>query len=263
MRFLVCVALVLSAPAAPTPTTPRPLEFHVTFDRAVSATPCTGRVYVMLSTAKTGEPRLRVNWFSPEPFFARDVKDWKPGVPLVLSSSALSCPLPLSKIKKGAYSVQAIVDLDRGGRHFGTSPGNGYSKPLRLDLDPAASGPICLRVDQVAAAVPFKETKRVKLVDVESKLLTVFHGRPTRLRAGVVLPRSFKERPEKRYPVIYEIPGFSGDHRFAFQRRRARRPTWPALNFSTSCSIPTAGWDTTSSPIRPTTAPAARRWSRS
>src|SRR5205807_5638704 len=30
--------------------------------------------------------------------------------------------------------------------------------------------------------------------------------------AGVVLPTSFAENPPKRYAVIYEIPGFGGNH---------------------------------------------------
>ena len=222
MSWLVCSALLF--PPAPIPSTPRPLEFHVTFERTVMAAPFSGRVYVMLSAAKTGEPRMRVNWFSPEPFFALDVKDWKPGAPVIVSASALACPNPLAKLEKGSYTVQAVMDLDRGGRHFGTSPGNGYSRPRRLNLDASASGPVRLTIDQVAGERPFKETEQVKLVEVESKLLSAFHGRPTRLRAGVVLPPSFAKQTGKCYPVIYEIPGFSGDHRFAFVRA-ARKAT--------------------------------------
>jgi S-formylglutathione hydrolase FrmB len=45
-----------------------------------------------------------------------------------------------------------------------------------------------------------------------------------RLRAGVVLPKSFATEPAKRYPVIYEIPGFSGTHRMA-HAVAARNPT--------------------------------------
>lgn len=215
---LACLALTLSSThAAPTPAR-RTLEFHVTFDKTVSAEPFTGRLYVMLSAARTGEPRSGPNWFRPEPFFAIDVKDWRPGVPAVVSSAAVGYPVRLDKLKKGTYAIQAVMDLDRGGRHFGTAPGNAYSKPLRLELDPAATGAVRLTIDQVARETPFKETECVKLVDIESKLLTAFHGRPTRMRAGVVLPKSFKEKPDKRYPVVYEIPGFSGDHRFAIRR---------------------------------------------
>ena len=45
--------------------------------------------------------------------------------------------------------------------------------------------------------------------------------RPTRLRAGVALPRSYGEAPARRYPVVYEIPGFGGSHFFAFARTGA------------------------------------------
>ena len=40
--------------------------------------PFTGRVLVML-TQGGGEPRRGPDWFNPQPFFAVDVKDWKPG----------------------------------------------------------------------------------------------------------------------------------------------------------------------------------------
>jgi hypothetical protein len=108
------------------------------------------------------------------------------------------------------------MDLDRGARSFSTAEGNGYSKPARVHLDPAASGPVKVVLDQVYHETAFAETDRVKLVDIESRLLSAFHGRPVHLRAGVVLPKSFTQQPARRYPVTYEIPGFGGDHRGAF-----------------------------------------------
>jgi hypothetical protein len=77
---------------------------------------------------------------------------------------------------------------------------------------------VALTIDQVYHERPFQETGQVKLVEIESRLLTAFHGRPTRLRAGVVLPASFQDHPEKRYPVVYEVPGFGGNHFMAFGR---------------------------------------------
>jgi hypothetical protein len=110
------------------------------------------------------------------------------------------------------------MDFDRGHIRFSTAQGNGHSRPLRRELDPATGGTVGLTIDQVYHERPFKETGQVKLVEVESKLLTAFQGRPTRLRAGVVLPASFQDHPEKRYPVVYEVPGFGGNHFMAFGR---------------------------------------------
>src|SRR5262249_40090255 len=69
---------------------------------------------------------------------------------------------------------------------------------------------------------PFKETPRVKLVEIESKLLTDFHRRPTRLRAGVVLPTSYERDRDRKYPVVYEVPGFGGRHTMALDPARHR-----------------------------------------
>ncbi len=202
----------------------KPLEFQVTFDKGVSAKPFTGRLYVMLSKQPIPELRSGVNWFRPDPFFALDTKEWKPGEALAVGSDAPGFPQPLAKLEKGTYYVQAVMDFNRGGQSFSASEGNGYGKAVKLDLDPPTSGIVELVIDQVYKPRPFQETDRVKLVDVESKLLSAFHKRPVRLRAGVVLPKSHADQPMKKYPVIYEIPGFGGTHFGAINAAR-RNPT--------------------------------------
>jgi S-formylglutathione hydrolase FrmB len=147
---------------------------------------------------------------------ARDVRDWKPGEKLVLGSDALAYPEPLAKLEKGKYWVLAVMDLDQGHRSFGNAPGNLYSKPIQLELDPGSSEPAKLLLDQVAKKRPYPESERVKLVEIDSRLLSEFHKRPVNMRAAVALPKSYATSPDKRYPVIYQIPGFGGDHRGAF-----------------------------------------------
>jgi enterochelin esterase-like enzyme len=207
---LACV-LPLLVPASAV-AQPRPLEFRLTFDRSVSARPFTGRVYVMLFKQDVKELRSGPNWLQPEPFFAKDVKDWQPDQPLVLDGEVLAYPMAMAKVPKGTYSIQAVMNFDRGARSFSTAEGNGHSRTLRREVDGASSGLLELRIDQVYKTRPFRETERVKLVDIESRLLTAFHGHSTHLRAGVVLPRSFGTDPRRRYPVVYEVPGFSGTH---------------------------------------------------
>jgi hypothetical protein len=214
---LLCLLAVCLLPIAAR-AADRPLEFRVTFDKAVSAKPFTGRVYVMLTKSERSEPRYGPSWFRPEPIFARDVKDWKPGEELVIDGTAHAYPDQLAKLAKATWSAQAVMDFDRGERNFSTAPGNGYSKVVRKDLDAAATGPVTLVIDQVVPPRPFKETERVRLVEIDSKLLSDFHKRPVKMRAGVVLPKSFATEPKKRYPVVYEIPGFGGTHESAARR---------------------------------------------
>jgi S-formylglutathione hydrolase FrmB len=207
--------LIFCVAALPARVAAAPLEFHLTYDPKVHSAPFTGRVYLMLSKREMAALPAGPGWFKPEPFFARDVRAWKPGEKCIVAGDALAYPELLAKLAKGTYWVAAVMDLDQGHRSFANAPGNIYSKPQRLDLDPAASGPVRIVLDQVVSATPFRETERMKLVEIDSKLLSAFHGRPVKLRAGVVLPRSFNDEPAKRYPVIYEIPGFGGDHRMA------------------------------------------------
>ena len=208
-------ALFLASPCAAA-------EFALTFDKKAFDRPFTGRVFVMLLRSEPRPLPNGLNWFNPEPTFAKDVTDWKPGEELVIDGFA-NAITPLAKVPPGRYYAQAVLDRDLGGISFAASPGNVYSKPRRIDFDPKTTGKVALMLDQVAEEPTFKETDNVKLVDIESKLLTKFHGRPTRMKAGVILPPSFADDEDRKYPVVYEIPGFGGDH-FAARGIAGRKP---------------------------------------
>jgi hypothetical protein len=207
MALVAALLLLLAAPPAA-----EALEFHLTFDRAAHPRPFTGRVYVMLFSGGTGTLQGGPNWFSTKPFFARDVKDWKPGETIVVGRTALSYPVPVDRISRGEYSVQAVMDRAPNARSFSRGPGNVWTILSKVALDPAKSEAVTLKLDRVYAEPAFEQTDRIKLVDIESKLLTAFHKRSTHLRAGVVLPVSYASNPTRKYPVVYEIPGFSGNH---------------------------------------------------
>jgi S-formylglutathione hydrolase FrmB len=199
---------------------PAPLEFHLTYAGGITAEPFTGRVYVMLFKSDIKEFRGGINWFDPEPVFAVDVKNWKVGEVLVVGKDAIAYPHSLDKLVKNTYSIEAVMDFDRGSMSFSTADGNAYSQPIRRELDPAASGAIDLKLDQIYKSKAFVDEDRVKLFELESKLLSDFHNQPITMRAGVVLPKSFKADGDKKYPVVYEIPGFGGTYRMATQREK-------------------------------------------
>jgi S-formylglutathione hydrolase FrmB len=212
---LACL-LAVATPAGAAP------EFRLSFDPRLHAEPFTGRVYVLLTAKEPrGGPAAGPDWFHPEPIFAADVKDWRPGAVLALPGAALrGYPTPPAGLPRGTYWVQAVLDFDRGARSFAAAEGNLYSRPVRHTLAGSATESVRLVLDQVYHEPPLKETERVKLVEVESRLLSAFHGRPVRLRAGVGLPASFDREPARRYPVVYEVPGFGADHFVAFKAAR-------------------------------------------
>jgi S-formylglutathione hydrolase FrmB len=193
---------------------PSTLPVEVSFAKSVTSEPFTGRVFIMATKAPSKGRPAGLNWFNPAPCFAQDVANWMPDTPLKFEPK-FAHPKTWDALAKEKYYLQAVLDRDLGGISCFTSPGNAYSKPVLHD--PEKPTPLKLVIDTVIAERKFEEKGRVKYVEIESKLLTEFHKKPIKLRAGVVVPKSFAAgEGSKKYPIIYEIPGFGGDHFFAF-----------------------------------------------
>src|SRR5712691_10817642 len=97
-HFLIILILGGVSPAQEAAN--KPLEFHITFDPLISSAPFTGRVLVMVSKQVIKDAPSKPKWFNPDPIFALDVKDWKPGTKITLGDNALGFPEPLSKLAK-------------------------------------------------------------------------------------------------------------------------------------------------------------------
>jgi Putative esterase len=219
---LVALAAIVPASRAAEPRAPRPatdtpaskLVFEIKCAPALHTRPLDARVYVMLGSDESAvEPRNGPNWFRPEPFFGLDVQGWKPGEPLDFGAKADGFPAPLNELKAGRYAIQAVVRLNRDTNRIGNGEGNLYGPVVRATLDPKAGGKIALAVDHVVPPRKFVETDRVKLVEIDSPMLSAFHHRPIKHRAAVILPRPLTGDSDKtKLPTIYIIPGFGGDH---------------------------------------------------
>ena len=127
----------------------------------------------------------------------------------------------LAQIPPGDYSVQAFVNVysefrrsdghvvwmhddQWEGQRWNRSPGNFYSLPRQITLDPAKGYRIPLVCDQVIPPVQIPpDTEWVKRFKIQSQILTKFWGRPIYLGATVLLPRDYA-RSTLQYPVLYE-----------------------------------------------------------
>ncbi|MBW3540358.1 MAG: hypothetical protein KY476_08815 [Planctomycetes bacterium] len=239
-----CVALVLACSTA-TGSHAGEWAFDVQFTSAVRDEPFSGRVYLFFSR-REAEPRLGPNWFQPETFFARDVKDWRPDTPLRFSSDAdegvrarageagdagaggrlkpattsrmLSYPGAPQTFDPVGYRVQAVARFNPLERTIGTGAGNGFSAAVKVGADSSAQ-PLVLTIDRLVPPPMPEETRWTKLLEVPSEALSRFHGRPVSLRAAVTLPASYYDAPERRYPVMFIIPGFSGSYTEAISEK--------------------------------------------
>lgn len=88
--------------------------------------------------------------------------------------------------------------------------GNLYSKPQKLRLGGGEA--VALVLDQEIPPIePPKDTKYVRHIQIQSKLLSEFWGRPVYLGAHVLLPWGFDEHPEARYPLAIFHGHFPAD----------------------------------------------------
>ena len=211
LRFLVClVPLMVLATHSPSAA---PLQFEVTINKSLGTPAKDGRLFVILAPANDPEPRLtlgRSGLDAPQAL-ARDVNAFAPGAVAVLDQSAFAFPLTnLAALPAGDYYAQALFDCDTDLRSP-SAPGNLFSKPQKLHLDPAQGGTGKLELtEQIPPEQLPADTELVKFVKIQSKRLSDFYGRPIFLRAGVVLPRDYAREPSRRYPLWVHISGLNG-----------------------------------------------------
>ena len=201
-----------------------PLRFAISFPAARSAQPLDGRVLLFISDDGKTEPRTQSDQYranSTRPIFGVDVDGMKPGQAIVIDERVVGWPArSLKDIKPGDYFVQALINryetfhradghtvkmpMDQGeGQHWDRKPGNFYSKPVKMHIDPAGSGEIAISMDQeVPPVAANKDTAQVKYLRVQNERLTKFWGRPMHLGAIVTLPQGWDTHPDARYPLL-------------------------------------------------------------
>src|SRR4030095_12484419 len=187
----------------------------------LSKKPVDGRLLLVFSTKFSGEPRDQINDApGTQQIFGVDVENWQPGTAKIISLNAFGYPIEkISDIPAGEYNIQAVFHLyetfhrkdghivklpmDRGeGQHWNLAPGNFYSAPARIKFDPKAK--ISHNVVLTKTIPPIKEpedTKYIRHIKIQSKLLTEFWGRPMFLGAHILLPEGWDTHPEVKYPL--------------------------------------------------------------
>ncbi len=185
-----------------------------------------GRLILLLSadTAATApEPRFQ---FRSEPDrsaqgFGLDVEAWPAGAPAVFDGTIFGFPREsLDELPAGPYRVQAVLnryerfDLstghsvllppDRGeGQQWNRKPGNLYSEPTVVRIDPGSRQRVELVLDrEIAPIEPPSDSRYVRHVRIRSELLSEFWGRDMYLGAHVLVPEGFDEHPEAQYPLM-------------------------------------------------------------
>ncbi|MCB0530946.1 MAG: hypothetical protein H6574_14825 [Lewinellaceae bacterium] len=205
--------------------------FYVSYPASLETGPLDGRLLLLISTDSSAEPRFQItDEFSTAQVFGLNVDAWAPGQPARFAGVEYGYPIQyLRDLPAGEYYVQAVLHryetfqrkdghtvkmpMDRGeGQQWNRAPGNLYSTVQKIQYNPLLKG--IYRIDLSQKIPPIeepKDTRYIKHIKIQSKLLTEFWGRPMYLGAHVLLPEGFDEHPEARYPLAVFHGHFPAD----------------------------------------------------
>jgi hypothetical protein len=226
----VFLSVLLSACVTEARNHPR---FTVRIATSVDSSSLDGRLLLMLSTSDEAEPRFQISdRFDSQQIFGMDVEGWNPAQPLDFDMQAFGFPArSLDRVPAGKYFVQVLfhkyetfqrsdghtvkLPMDRGeGQQWNRAPGNLYSVPVEMDLDPSSDQALEVSLDQVIPPIePPRDTPYIKHIRIQSERLTQFWGRPMYLGAHVLLPQGFHDNPRARYPLAIMHGHFPYDFR--------------------------------------------------
>lgn len=207
------------------------LKFAISFTQEMSDQAQDGRLLIMLANNNEREPRFQINeGLKAQLVFGVDVEGMQPGDKIVIDETAFGFPIKsIADIPAGTYYAQALINRyetfnlktghtvklppDRGeGQQWNRKPGNFYSTPTQVEIDPARAATISIEMDQIIPPIEEPEdTKYIKHIKMQSDLLTEFWGKPMYLGAHVLLPEGFDEHPEAKYPLMIYHGHFPSD----------------------------------------------------
>jgi hypothetical protein len=257
LRFLLLLLPLLISAVSTQAATAQPSSkpdgqrFEISFPREMSATPLDGHVLLLISNNSEKEPRFQVSFMTPDSqqVFGVDADGLAPGAPAIVDRTTLGYPAEtLNDLPAGDYWVQAVFNLyetfhlgngrtlklppDKGeGQHWQVKPGNLYSKPVKMHLDPKSA--VAVRISLTEKIPPVEDDPKVvdsivgwdgdndqhvivdnqwvKHIRIQSDLLTKFWGRPTFLGAVVLVPDGWDQHRDAHYPLIVEQDHFHRD----------------------------------------------------
>ena len=251
---IIIILTLLSCTNQQEPSYDGQISFEIAFSAEVHSGPITGRAYVMISRTDDREPRLQIGR-NGTPFFGVDIEQLERGEAAIIDDAVLGSPVDsLRLIPAGDYYVQGFINIytefhrsdghvvwlhndQWEGQQFNRSPGNLYSDVVKVHLDQEKGYKVTLEAKNVIPPIEvLEDTKWVKRIKFESKLLTEFWGQPIYLGATILLPKGYDEYPAVYYPVDYIQGHFSLRAPYGFSDDPGSRgyrfyESWTADNF--------------------------------
>jgi len=197
------------------------IRFQIGIDNVLAPHPVSGRLLIFMTAQSKPLEIIEPDFLNPRRVWLAgvEVHNLTAGQTVEIDPDALAFPAPFSTAPAGDYQIMALLDLNHSYTYDGMGAGDLYSGVTNArGLDPASTPAISLKLVKQVPEQKFLDTASIKLVTFESPSLTAFWGRPIVMRAGVVLPPSYAKSTTDRYPTVYLVHGYGGNHTAAWRR---------------------------------------------
>jgi enterochelin esterase-like enzyme len=212
-----------SAAAQDTQGAPQHVFFRIQLASTVAA-PVSGRVLVFIKRG-SGDGEVDTQEFHPEDTWvtAKEVHELAPGASIEVDGADKSFPKSFTAMSAGDYEAQAVLDVDHAYNYSGRGPRDWMSPVVSLPRFAPGLSPVPTltlashptespnRAAMLAAILKHVKTGEIEKQELESPLLTRFWGRPTSIRAWIILPPGYADHPAEHFPTAYWTHGFGGN----------------------------------------------------
>jgi enterochelin esterase-like enzyme len=223
----VCVAFTLALGCGPWLKAQNEAPAPHTFFRVKAAetltAPIKGRLLLFLK-AGSGDKEVSIDEFQPTATWvaAQEIPRLEPGESVEVNADQVAFPKRFSELPAGLYEVQAVLDVEHNYNYGGRAPEDWISNVMTLaGWKPGGPAEPELVLDHHPEEDPqrkaaFEKLKASATADVaqlqefESPALTRFWGKPTKIKAWVILPPDYA-KGKGTYPTVYWTHGFGGN----------------------------------------------------
>jgi hypothetical protein len=167
--------------------------------------PVSGRLLVFMKQGQ-GDRNVDVQQYDPQGFHpkdiwvaAKEIRDVRPGESVELNANDEAFPHAFSQAPVGQWEAQAVLDVGHTYNYSGRLTTDWQSGVASLSAGPGATE---LTLTEHPAESPRAEAMKamlasvkpdvVQLVEIQSESLKSFWGKPTAIRAWVILPPNYQ-----------------------------------------------------------------------
>ncbi|HEY0426469.1 MAG TPA: alpha/beta hydrolase-fold protein [Pyrinomonadaceae bacterium] len=187
------------------------VRFKVGADASVAQKPLSGRLLIFMTVNPKPLDGIEPDFMNPDAVYmtGTEISNLDANTTVEVNPDALAFPRKFSEAPAGEYQIMALLDQNHSYTYNGAGPGDLYSSVVKVKWPSAET---VLTLSKRVPDKPEIAPANVRIVEFESPVLSAFWGRPITMQASIVLPPSYNNDAARKYPTVYSIHGYGGNH---------------------------------------------------